>query len=390
MLPEYFEFYNPVKLLCGQWSLENIPYELGRLRVKKPLMLVSGTMLRQGILQMMGEPMPMVLESGIPQDSSFELVERLAAHAREEGCDGSGCHRRRLGAGYSQGGASAAGAGADRFASAVGQRVDEPCAAGDSVYHGAHHLGNRLGVYGGRGGHGRKKRVQAGNCVRPVSARCSGAGPALYRKAAAQTDGCLRDGRFGARDGSLHLPPEKSVVRRLRQHRRRDDWKKPDCCGAAARIRRNIAWRWLAHRQWLGWHFPIRWSVWYTPSGTRWARSARYPHGEAVGLLLPWVMRWQMDCLQPQYAQLLAAFCGTEYYAHIPEKKRGEALVKAIEEMLVHLHQKTGIPARLRDAQVHRQDFSKIAQKALEDGALLVNPKAAGKQDILEILDNAY
>ena len=49
-----------------------------------------------------------------------------------------------------------------------------------------------------------------------------------------------------------------------------------------------------------------------------------------------------------------------------------------------------GIPARLRDAQVHRQDFSKIAQKALEDGALLVNPKAAGKQDILEILDNAY
>ena len=76
MLPEYFEFYNPVKLLCGQWSLENIPYELGRLRVKKPLMLVSGTMLQQGILQMMGEPMPMVLESGIPQDSSFELVER--------------------------------------------------------------------------------------------------------------------------------------------------------------------------------------------------------------------------------------------------------------------------------------------------------------------------
>ena len=117
---------------------------------------------------------------------------------------------------------------------------------------------------------------------------------------------------------------------------------------------------------------------------------ASAPHGEAVGLLLPWVMRWQMDCLQPQYAQLLAAFCGTEYYAHIPEKKRGEALVKAIEEMLVHLHQKTGIPARLRDAQVHRQDFSKIAQKALEDGALLVNPKAAGKQDILEILDNAY
>ena len=41
MLPEYFEFLNPVKMLCGSGALENIPYELDRLGVKKPLALVS-------------------------------------------------------------------------------------------------------------------------------------------------------------------------------------------------------------------------------------------------------------------------------------------------------------------------------------------------------------
>ena len=30
MLPEYFEFLNPVKMLCGSGALENIPYELDR------------------------------------------------------------------------------------------------------------------------------------------------------------------------------------------------------------------------------------------------------------------------------------------------------------------------------------------------------------------------
>ena len=34
MLPEYFEFLNPVKMLCGSGALENIPYELDRLGVK--------------------------------------------------------------------------------------------------------------------------------------------------------------------------------------------------------------------------------------------------------------------------------------------------------------------------------------------------------------------
>ncbi|NLB88912.1 MAG: iron-containing alcohol dehydrogenase [Syntrophomonadaceae bacterium] len=31
MLPSYFEYYNPVKIISGHKSLENAPYELKRL-----------------------------------------------------------------------------------------------------------------------------------------------------------------------------------------------------------------------------------------------------------------------------------------------------------------------------------------------------------------------
>ena len=88
MLPEYFEFLNPVKMLCGSGALENIPYELDRLGVKKPLALVSRTLLEEGIIERIGGKLDAVIQSDIPKDSSFSLVDSIAQRAREEGCDG--------------------------------------------------------------------------------------------------------------------------------------------------------------------------------------------------------------------------------------------------------------------------------------------------------------
>ena len=88
MLPEYFEFLNPVKMLCGSGALENIPYELDRLGVKKPLALVSRTLLEEGIIERIGGKLDAVIQSDVPKDSSFSLVDSIAQRAREEGCDG--------------------------------------------------------------------------------------------------------------------------------------------------------------------------------------------------------------------------------------------------------------------------------------------------------------
>ena len=66
----------------------NIPYELDRLGVKKPLALVSSTLLEEGVIEMIGGKLEAVIQSDIPKDSSFSLVDSVAKRAREEGCDG--------------------------------------------------------------------------------------------------------------------------------------------------------------------------------------------------------------------------------------------------------------------------------------------------------------
>ncbi len=87
MLPEYFEFYNPVKILCGHHALENIPYELMRLGATKPFVLISRTMMEQGVLEMIGGRLKALVRTDVPKDSSFALVDEITTRVRQEGCD---------------------------------------------------------------------------------------------------------------------------------------------------------------------------------------------------------------------------------------------------------------------------------------------------------------
>ena len=87
MLPEYFEFYNPVKILCGHHALENIPYELMRLGATKPFVLISRTMMDQGVLEMIGGRLKALVRTDVPKDSSFALVDEITTRVRQEGCD---------------------------------------------------------------------------------------------------------------------------------------------------------------------------------------------------------------------------------------------------------------------------------------------------------------
>lgn len=88
MMPEYFEFYNPVKIMCGEAALENIPYELTRLGAHKIFVLISRSMLNDGILERIGGLGKALIETDIPKDSSFAVVKKLAQKALSAECDG--------------------------------------------------------------------------------------------------------------------------------------------------------------------------------------------------------------------------------------------------------------------------------------------------------------
>ena len=117
---------------------------------------------------------------------------------------------------------------------------------------------------------------------------------------------------------------------------------------------------------------------------------SRVPHGDAMAILMPYCMKYNLDKLNEEYAELLLPIAGSEIYSQTKKEDRAMISIQTIEKMLLELNQLTGLPTHLRDVKVNREDFKKIVQTALNDGALLVNPKKVDREDILNILEQAY
>lgn len=114
------------------------------------------------------------------------------------------------------------------------------------------------------------------------------------------------------------------------------------------------------------------------------------PHGDAVAIMLPYVMEYNLDILKHKYAQLLFYFVSEEDYINTPKEERAKRTIKEVKKMLIKLNEIAGLPKDLKSVNVKEEDLTKIAQIAINDGAMIVNPKAADEKDILEILKMAY
>ena len=72
------------------------------------------------------------------------------------------------------------------------------------------------------------------------------------------------------------------------------------------------------------------------------------------------------------------------------EKERAEACIRSIRSLSEELHTLCGLPLRLSQVGALKEDFEKVAETALRDGANLVNPKYVDREVILSILHKAY
>ena len=117
---------------------------------------------------------------------------------------------------------------------------------------------------------------------------------------------------------------------------------------------------------------------------------SRVPHGEAMAILMPYCMEYNLDKMGELYAELLLPLAGEEVYASTPKAERAKKTIETIRNMQQELNKLTGLPLTLSEKQVKKEDFEKIAKTATNDGALIVNPKNAEVKDIIEILNRAY
>lgn len=114
------------------------------------------------------------------------------------------------------------------------------------------------------------------------------------------------------------------------------------------------------------------------------------PHGDAMAILLPHCMRYNLDKMRDNYSKLLLYIAGEEVFVNTPKEKRAEKVIETIEELLKTLNTEAGLPIKLSQVGVKKEDFEEVVKKALNDGAMIVNPKDARREDILEILNNAF
>jgi len=111
--------------------------------------------------------------------------------------------------------------------------------------------------------------------------------------------------------------------------------------------------------------------------------TARYgtPHGVAVALLLPWVVRWNAPVVGERYREL-AGLCRRPAATGEP----GESLARRLEQ----LASAGGLPRGLRAVEVRREDFPSLAEDAARQWTGTFNPRPFGAAGALEVYECAY
>jgi len=114
------------------------------------------------------------------------------------------------------------------------------------------------------------------------------------------------------------------------------------------------------------------------------------PHGVAMGVLLPFVMEYNMEKNAPLYAELLLPLAGMEEVMNTPEGERAQRCVDRVRDLRKEIHRTGGFPLSREMAGVNEGDLEKIAKTSLLDGAMIVNPVEVDLEDALDVLRKAH
>ena len=117
----------------------------------------------------------------------------------------------------------------------------------------------------------------------------------------------------------------------------------------------------------------------------------RVAHGDAMTILLPAVMEFNLPVCGTRYGELLLALAGPEEYAATPAPDRAAAAIGTVDALRRRLHDTCGLPVTLRDTgRVEKSAFEAVARTALDDGAMIVNPRQASFEQVLAILEKVW
>ena len=393
MLPEYYEFKNSVKIISGKNAIENIAFELNNLGSKKPLILTAKPLEDNGQLKIAIDSMKRSnIEAGpifmdIPQDSSLEVVNKLGKLYIENNCDGI----------IAMGGGSV-------IDTAKGVNILVSTNTDDLKEHmGLEILSGKLKpliVIPSTSGTGseatlvsvisdKNRNVKMEFISYSILPDVAILDPrmtlSLPARLTASTGIDALTHNIEAFTG-LQKNPLSSVYaltsielisKYLKKSVENGKDEKARLAMANASLMAGVAFS----NSMVG----IVHAIGHALGGV-----CNVPHGDAMTILLPHCMELNLALCEEDYSRILLAFSGPEIYSETPKNKRGQKCIDEVREYISELNKISGLPIRLREVGVKPEDFEKIANTAINDGAAIVNPVEVTFDRVMDILKKSY
>ena len=118
---------------------------------------------------------------------------------------------------------------------------------------------------------------------------------------------------------------------------------------------------------------------------------AHLPHGLCMNLFLPYVLEYNKEVNGNKIGELLLPLAGADIYAQTPANQRADKAIATILTMRDRLFSLTKLPRNLRETgKVTEAQLDDVAEKALNDGSIIFNPKEASLKDLRAILQKAW
>ncbi|WP_180152866.1 MULTISPECIES: iron-containing alcohol dehydrogenase [unclassified Acinetobacter] len=118
---------------------------------------------------------------------------------------------------------------------------------------------------------------------------------------------------------------------------------------------------------------------------------AHLPHGLCMNLFLPYVLEYNKEVNGDKIAELLLPLAGSDIYAQTPANLRAKKAISTLLAMRDRLFSLTKLPRTLSETgKVTEAQLDEVAEKALNDGSIIYNPKEASLEDLKTILKKAW
>jgi len=391
MLPTYYQFYCPVKILSGEKALGNIPFEMSLLGVSNAMVVTDRGVVEAGLVT----PIESAFADSdrrigfifdeVPPDSSNRVVNKLAALFREKGCDcfvavgGGSAMDTAKGANIviSQGSRDLLELqGADRITADLKPLIVVPTTAGTGSEV------TRVAVI-----FNEEKNVKMSFVSDKLYPRVAVIDPAMTE---------TMPPRITAATGMDALTHAVEAFISIQKNPLSDIF----ACRAVDFIRRYLL-RAVENGKDREARLAMANAALF--AGIAFSNSmvgvvhalahaaggvGRVPHGAANALLLPWGLEYNLDVSEKPLAELSFHLGGAPGF--LDRRAQAEQTISLVRNLLDRLNRISGLPVRLRDAGVREDQLPDIARTAINDGALLYNPREVSYEDALSLLRKAF